>query len=377
MNGRDLVFKALAHDETDSIPLEVEFIDVAAIRRYMPEYPRDIEWREATALRLEFLKNAIVDVTPHHLHESTWVQESHNLMRIQPSPCSVGGGYLRTSELEDNEQYVVIQFETGGKWKIHKNPYIREYIEYPIEKEKDIERLDGVDMDDPERYRGVRESAEFFKQRGYFTSADIYGFFSGVWYRYYNVENYLMDLVLNKPFMKTLIDRLGAMNLEAAENYLKRGVDSIVFAEDLGDRNGLLISPEMYMEFFFPWHRRLADLCHRYSAVCHMHSHGNINQLIPLLVDTGIDMLNPLDPDDSMDLAELKGKYGKDLTFWATTKRSIQGMDRASLESLVRERVETGRKGGGFILHLGGISSDIDESTVSAYLEISKQVCGL
>jgi uroporphyrinogen-III decarboxylase len=377
MTGRELVYRALAHDETEAVPLEVEFIDIEALRRYMPEYGEISDWREAGVKRLEFLKNAIVDVTAHQLHESPWVREAHDLIRIQPSPSSVGGGYLRTTAVEETEQYVIIQFETGGRWKLHKNPFVREYLDYPVKEEKDLEELEEVDIDDPARYQGVRESVEFFKGRGYFTSAEIYGFFSGVWYRYYYVVDYLMGLVTNKSFIKRLVDKLGEWNLIAAENYLKRGVDSIMFADDLGDRNGLLISPETYREFFFPWHRRIADLCHSYDAVCHMHSHGNINKILPLLVSAGIDLLNPLDPEDLMDLAEIKETYGKKLSLWATTKRSIQGMDRGTLERLIRERVRTGRKGGGFILHLGGISADLEQSQVHSYLDLSRQLCGL
>ena len=374
---RELVYKALAHEETGQIPLEVEFIDVAALRRYMPEFPEVSDWREAAARRMEFLKNAIVDVTAHHLHESSWVREAHDLIRIQPSPSSVGGGYLRTTEVEDTEQYVIIEFETGGRWKLHKDPFVREYMDYPLKEQMDLEKLEEVNIDDPDRYRGVRQSVEFFKGKGYFTSAEIYGFFSGVWYRYYYVVDYLMDLVTNKPFIKRLVDKLGEWNLAAAENYLKRGVDSIMFADDLGDRNGLLISPEAYREFFFPWHRRIAELCHSYDAVCHMHSHGNINKILPMLVEAGIDLLNPLDPEDLMDLAEVKETYGTKMSFWATTKRSIQGMDLGSLERLISERVATGRRGGGFILHLGGISADLDESKVHSYLDLSRQICGL
>jgi uroporphyrinogen-III decarboxylase len=377
MTGRELVYRALAHDESEAVPLEVEFIDIEALRRYMPEYGEISDWREASVKRLEFLKNAIVDVTAHQLHESPWVREAHDLIRIQPSPSSVGGGYLRTTAVEETGQYVIIQFETGGRWKLHKNPFVREYLDYPVKEEKDLEKLEEVDIDDPARYQGVRESVEFFKGRGYFTSAEIYGFFSGVWYRYYYVVDYLMGMVTNKPFIKRLVDKLGEWNLIAAENYLKRGVDSIMFADDLGDRNGLLISPETYREFFFPWHRRIADLCHSYDAVCHMHSHGNINKILPLLVSAGIDLLNPLDPEDLMDLAEIKETYGKKLSLWATTKRSIQGMDRGTLERLIRERVRTGRKGGGFILHLGGISADLEQSQVHSYLDLSRQLCGL
>jgi len=377
MTNRDLIYRALNHQETDIVPIEVEFLDLTAFRMFMPNYPEISDWRQASAERMSFLGNAIIDVTPHHLHESKWVQEAHNLMRVQSSPSNVGAGYLRTKEIENTDDFVVIEFETGSRWKLHKNPFIREYISYPVKEESDLEKISLVDVNDPQRYKGVEESVTFFKKKGYFTSAEIYGFFSGVWYRYYYVVDFLIGLLDNKSFIKKMVDLLGAMNLQAAENYLKLGVDSIFFADDLGDRNGPLISPDTYREFFFPWHRRLAALCHSYGAICHMHSHGNINKFLPLLVDAGIDILNPLDPEDSMYLAELKQKYGKEMTFLATTRRSILGMDRKSLDELIRERITTGKKGGGFILHLGGITSHLDRETVYLYIELSKKLCGI
>jgi len=377
MTNRDLIFQALDHRETDSVPMEVEFPDLSALRMFMPDYSQLADWRQASAERMSFLGNSIIDVTPHHLHESQWVQEAHNLMRVQMSPSNVAAGYLRTKEIENTEDFAIIEFETGGRWKLHKDPFIREYISYPVKEESDLEKISAVEVNDPWRYEGVQESVAFFKKKGFFTSAEIYGFFSGIWYRYYYVVDFLIGLLDNRDFIKKMVDLLGAMNLQAAENYLKLGVDSIFFPDDLGDRNGPLISPDTYREFFFPWHQRLAELCHSYGAVCHMHSHGNINEILPLLVEAGIDILNPLDPEDSMYLAELKQKYGKKITFLATTRRSILGLDRESLAELVKDRVSTGRKGGGFVLHLGGITSHVDREIVYPYIELSKQLCGI
>jgi len=56
----------------------------------------------------------------------------------------------------------------------------------------------------------------------------------------------------------------------------------------------LFISPQMYEKYFYPWHKKLADLCHHYGAYAYMHSHGNINKIVPLVVKAGIDILNPV-----------------------------------------------------------------------------------
>ena len=75
------------------------------------------------------------------------------------------------------------------------------------------------------------------------------------------------------------------------------------------------ISPALYREFFYPWHRRLVELCHDYGAYVNIHSHGNINAIMPLLYEASIDILNPVGPSDGMDLAELKVRYGDRITF--------------------------------------------------------------
>ena len=74
----------------------------------------------------------------------------------------------------------------------------------------------------------------------------------------------------------------------------------------------LLISPELYRSHF---HSKLEDLCYSYGALVHMHNHGNIDKIIRDFYDIGIDILNPLDPHDGMNIAELIEKYGDLITF--------------------------------------------------------------
>ncbi len=114
-------------------------------------------------------------------------------------------------------------------------------------------------------------------------------------------DKILVYLLLEPELVHKMMKKLGEFNLNAAESLLKCGVDSITFCDDMGSGNNLLFSPTLYEEFFFPWHKELADLCHSYRAYAHMHSHGNINKIMGKIVDAGIDMLNPCDPYENMD----------------------------------------------------------------------------
>ena len=113
-----------------------------------------------------------------------------------------------------------------------------------------------------------------------------------------------MSILLEPENTKKLIDTVGEWNIFAAEELLSRGVECIILCDDLGSADNLLASPEIYEEWIFPWHKKLCDLAHEHEAYIHIHSHGNINKILSTVLSTGVDMLDPFDMNESMDLVE-------------------------------------------------------------------------
>lgn len=372
MNRRKIILATLQGEETNMVPNQTIFENINALNKFVPHFNED--WCENTLKRLEFLDNFIVEVGYSGLHESKWLCETDEAERVTSWRSASGGGVIKTNTVEETSEHVVIEFETGGKWKIRKNPFWREYISYPIKEKEDLEKLEMPDPTDPKRYIGVKNIIRFFKKKGYFTSAEVNGFFSGVWYRYYNFEDFFSNMVLDKKFTKRLIDLIGEFNLASAQEFLKRGVDSIQFPDDLGFNSGLFFSPTLYQHYFYSWHKRMADFCHQYGAYCHMHSHGNINEILPLIVEAGIDILDPLGPSDNIDLREVKKKYGDKITLFGGISKYIGKMDKQEIDNHLREVVKINRKGGRFILGSeGGIPSDMNEDRFKFYMEKSKK----
>jgi len=372
VNRREIILQTLAHQEPEVVPNEIGFSDINALKRYVPHFCRD--FREDALKRLEFLDNFIVEVGYSGLHESRWLREADELQRITTSRGVSGGGVYWTKVIKETEEYLLFEFETGGRWKDTKEPFWREFVFYPIKNEKDLDRLKMPDPNNNERYKGVEESISFFKNNGYFTSAEVNGFFSGVWYRYLKFENFLEKMLTEQEFIKKLVKKIGKFNYKVAENFLKRGVDSIVFPDDLGSNTGLLISPSFYKKFFWPWHKKFADLCHRYGAYCHMHSHGNINEIISTIIEAGIDILDPVGPSDGMDLKKLKEKYGDKITFMGGISKFINEMSQKELEQHLKDVIEIGRRGGGFITRSeGGINSSMGKDKFNFYLYLSRK----
>lgn len=102
--------------------------------------------------------------------------------------------------------------------------------------------------------------------------------------------------------------------------------DGIWLYEDLGYSNGLFCSPKTLEELFIPYYKEIVDFFHSMDLPVVLHSCGNINAGIPLIVEAGFDALNPMEAKAGCDALILAEKYGDKLAF-------IGGLDARVLES--------------------------------------------
>ncbi len=173
--------------------------------------------------------------------------------------------------------------------------------------------------------------------------------------------------------MKRVTERLALMSLDAADMLLERGVEVINVCDDLGNAEGLLISPQLFREFFLPWYERLADLVHGKGAYLHLHSHGNISPVLADLVGIGIgtDIINPFDWDENPDLPGLVDKYGDRLIFCGGV---TGGMHRCSLEEVEhivnRACALAARAEKGYVLMTGGPTEDVSPADWGRWRDI-------
>ncbi|MBN1292008.1 MAG: hypothetical protein JXB48_09225 [Candidatus Latescibacteria bacterium] len=206
--------------------------------------------------------------------------------------------------LEVNEHERILECETGCKRVVRKNPHFYKDFDYPINSVDELDKLVLPDPRDPARYKGFEEDTTFFREAGYLTGANLNGFFSGPHYFCIDYQQYLMSMLLDPPNTKKLIDKIGDWNMAAAEEVLNRGIECIILCDDLGSSDNLLMSPDIYKQWIQPWHKKLSNLAHEHNAFVHLHSHGNINKILPLVLETGVDMVDPFDIYESMDLVK-------------------------------------------------------------------------
>jgi len=130
------------------------------------------------------------------------------------------------------------------------------------------------------------------------------------------IENFLADIAADYAFAKRLCTTIVDKNMVMLENILALdGIDGVLLGSDWGAQRGLLFSPDTWDDLIRPGEQREYDLVHSYGRDVWVHSCGSIEPLIPRLVEMGVDVLNPVQPE-CMDISKLKADAGDRLTFW-------------------------------------------------------------
>ncbi len=370
VNRFECVLAALRHEEPPVVPQVIEFTNEMARVKFAPFMKKeglDIK-KDSKASRFAAPKRVVA-----RFRESLKEVEFLDNFTI-----GVGnGGFRIKSRMKANSGRFLEEWETGAVWRMgsSKTTWVREYVKYPVECEDDLGGLVLPDPDDSERYEGFEESMKYVVERGFFPVCSINGFFSGVWY-FLRGPLYvvLRDLYFNRQLFTKLLGKVGEFNLRAEKNLLERGAMMINWVDDLGYNKGTFMNPKLYEELIFPWHKKAIELAHRYGAFVNMHSHGNINAIVPLLVDAGLDVLNPIGPSDNMNLKVLKERFGDRLCLQGGLSKHIGFMDVEELRQHIVDRLRIGCPGGGFILSSeGSLPYEMSEKGFLAFVELSRK----
>ncbi|MCE5216674.1 methyltransferase [bacterium] len=169
--------------------------------------------------------------------------------------------------------------------------------------------------------------------------------------------SFMVDLVADKPLAHALMGRL----VEGYEERVRRYVEAvgpycsvIQVNDDLGTQTGLQVSPATYREMIKPYHARLWGRIKQLSGKpLLLHSCGSIYDVIPDLIEVGVDAINPIQVAAAkMDSALLKREFGRDLAFWGGGCDTQNVLERGTPQQVreeVRRRCKDLAPGGGFV----------------------------
>ncbi len=171
------------------------------------------------------------------------------------------------------------------------------------------------------------------------------------------MDKLLVDIVRNPSKAEKLMDYIQEFSLNSLKvicGYVGDVIDIIRIGDDLGENNGPFFSPKIYREMFKPKHTEICDYIKKHSSMKIMfHSCGSIAAILPDLIETGIDILNPVQINArDMDPKFLKETFGDDITFWgggADTRNVINWKTPEEVKKHVLELLEIFSPGGGYV----------------------------
>jgi uroporphyrinogen decarboxylase len=186
------------------------------------------------------------------------------------------------------------------------------------------------------------------------------------------MENLLVDIVLNPVFVESLLEHITEYILETIAILVKRcDFECIAVSDDYGTQKGMLISPANWRKLM---KRRLAKiyaLAKKHGRAVFHHSCGNIGPIINDMIDIGLDILHPIQPE-AMDILGLKKEYGADLSFCggiSTQRLLVSGSPGDIRQEVRRLKREMGRNGG-YILEPGiTIQADVPRDNLIAMID--------
>lgn len=181
------------------------------------------------------------------------------------------------------------------------------------------EEIDNFKWPSPEQFDFSALSKECDEFSDKIIVGGLWSAIQGDTSRMMGFENFLLNIALNRPLIKTLVDRVTEIYLELNRNYfevVKGKMDVFFMGNDFGSQSGLLLSEEDWLDIYFDNYKKLIDFAHSYGFRVMVHSCGSIDALIPHFIKLGVDILDPVQvTTKNMEPESLSIKYGKDMVF--------------------------------------------------------------
>ena len=359
MTGAERLDKALNFTEADRVPLDLSGTTVSAFSKYafvsamayknwpVKYYPKSVDPIQQI-------------VTPEH----------ELLEKLKIDTYRVGARRIMNFEekLADKNSYLSIIDPYECEWRMKEGDLYFNQATYPYQNYDTVsEALQDFSIYDISEYRQVlaadiEEQLAHKGNRGLIIDRNCAGL-TEMSLRIRGYDTWFMDTMIDPEGVKSLLDLLVDHKIVywelLAEILLEKGVldqvQVVAEADDLGTQNSLLLSPDSLQDIVMPRITRLMQYLKKQfpSAKTFFHTDGSVKQIIPDLIEAGIDILNPIQYSaEGMDLVELKKEFGKDLVFWGGGIDTQEVLNKATPEQVrdeVKRNIEILAPGGGYV----------------------------
>jgi len=213
-------------------------------------------------------------------------------------------------------------------------------IDYPL-KNKALEEYEFPDPNAPGRFESAQKMVKKWEDYAIIGYPGGDPFFSQAWYLMGFSET-ICKMYAETKLIRTLFEKMLFFFKEVGKQLIEIGADIIMIADDVGGQTGMIISPKLWRAVVKPYLASLIRDLKREGAYVMYHSDGAIEPIIPDLIEIGVDILNPIQPE-CMDPAKIKAEYGDKLTLHGTIsiQKTLPYGKVVDVEEEVKNRIST------------------------------------
>ncbi|MCX7019343.1 MAG: uroporphyrinogen-III decarboxylase-like protein [Candidatus Sumerlaeota bacterium] len=238
--------------------------------------------------------------------------------------------------------------------------------------------LEGCAFPDPRDPRSFNVMNERIARHGDLFKRFCIGFslFERAW-TLRGMENLLVDFVENPDFVEELLARIADYNIAQVCEALKYNIDCVYFGDDWGQQSGLIMGARLWRRFIKPQLARMYGAVKDAGKLVSIHSCGDVDELFDDLIEIGVDMFNPFQPE-VMDVHSLLARYRGRLAFHGglSTQRTLPYGSPGDVRAETQRLIEAGGAGGYVFSPAHAVEGDVPIENMTAMIDTLKSQPG-
>lgn len=235
-----------------------------------------------------------------------------------------------------------------------------------------MEEFPWPDFTPPARHEHLEQEVARLQAAGWYVQGGVGHIWENAW-QITGMEKLMMDMVMKPELAAYVFDRVTEGRLFQSIRYAQAGVDCLACGDDVAMQHTMMMSPEMWREWLKPRWAKVWAAAREINPDIQIwyHSDGNLEPIIPDLIEIGMTILNPVQPE-CMDPAKLKAEYGDQLGFWGCvgTQTTFPFGNPQDMRQAVKELINTVGRGGGLLLApTHSLEPDVPWENIVAFFE--------
>lgn len=283
--------------------------------------------------------------------------------------------------LEDNNDYLIKRDGLGRKTKLPKG-----YATLPLPMDFPVKDMDSWLKIKPFlEYREDRidwkqvERAKILQKQGHLVVANIPGGFDYP-RELMGEEITCLAYYMQPELMNDIIHTITEMSFKVLDRISDEiRIDQLSVHEDLAGKTGPLIGPNEIEMYIKPYFRKIWDMLHaKGTKLFDMDSDGNVNPILDILIECGLNSMHPFEPASGMDIVQVRKKYGKQMIIRGGIDKHVLRQDKAAIRKELEYKMQPMMRDGGVVFGLDHrIPNGTPLENYKYYVEVGREILGL